>query len=96
MAPTKANTVTLEFEDNNLLVLMCGQHNQHLARIEQVLDVSLDSFGNQLHISGVAENIERAAQAVQKLYHQLSQQEDPQDINSHLVDDVITCRTWPD
>jgi len=90
LAPTEANSVTLEFEDNNLLVLMCGQHNQHLARIEQVLDVSLDSFGNQLRISGETDNVSRATQAVQKLYQQLSQQTEPQEINNHLVDDVIT------
>ena len=90
MATTEANSVTLEFEDNNLLVLMCGQHNQHLARIEQVLDVSLDSFGNQLRISGETDNVSRATQAVQKLYQQLSQQTEPQEINNHLVDDVIT------
>jgi phosphate starvation-inducible PhoH-like protein len=42
----------LQFDDNRLLPLLFGQHDQNLARIEQELGVSLVSRGNQLAISG--------------------------------------------
>ena len=44
--------VCLEFGDNERLRLICGQHNRHLARIEQALGVGMNSFGNQITISG--------------------------------------------
>ena len=44
--------VCLEFDDNERLSLLCGQHNCHLARIEQALNVGLSSFGNQITILG--------------------------------------------
>ena len=89
MAPTKANTVTLEFEDNNLLVLMCGQHNQHLARIEQALNVQMDSFGNQIKISGLPDKVELASKTFTSLYQQLSAQDNQDEISATLVDDVL-------
>ena len=44
----------MEFEDNSTLALLTGEHNQNLAQIEAVLDVSLDSFGNSITVSGTA------------------------------------------
>jgi hypothetical protein len=40
----KANSIRMEFEDNGVLALLSGEHNQHLAHIEKSLDVTLDSF----------------------------------------------------
>ena len=48
-------SVVLEFDDNRLLPQLFGSHNIHLARIEQELDVSLNSKGNLVTISGVHE-----------------------------------------
>ena len=52
--------VCLEFDDNERLRLICGQHNRHLARIEQALGVGMNSFGNQITISGEGDNVDRA------------------------------------
>ena len=52
MNATKASNIQIEFENNDILALLSGEHNQHLAHIEKSLDVTLDSFGNSIKISG--------------------------------------------
>jgi phosphate starvation-inducible PhoH-like protein len=49
-----AEPVYLEFDDNTLLPLLFGEHDRHLARIEQLLGVSIMSRGNCIAISGPA------------------------------------------
>lgn len=82
-------TVRLEFEDNTLMTIICGQHNQHLARIEQALSVSMDSFGNQIKITGLSDKVELASKTFTSLYEQLSAQDNNDEISTTLVDDVL-------
>ena len=82
-------TVRLEFENNTLMTIICGQHNQHLARIEQALNVQMDSFGNQIKISGLPDKVELASKTFTSLYQQLSSQDNQDDISAILVDDVL-------
>ena len=56
-------TASLQFDDNNLLPLLYGQHDQNLARLEQLLSVSLVSRGNKVAISGPADSVELASDA---------------------------------
>ena len=58
----------IEFEDNRLLPLLYGEHDQHLARIEQELGVSLVPRGNLLAISGRAKAIAAARATLERLY----------------------------
>ena len=82
-------TVRLEFEDNTLMTIICGQHNQHLARIEQALNVSMDSFGNQIKIAGLSDKVELASKTFTSLYKQLSAQDNRDEMSTTLVDDVL-------
>ncbi len=84
--PTIAPPVHLQFDDNRLLPLLFGQHDQHLARIEQQLGVSLVSRGNQLAISGPAEAVETARGILLRLYDLLTRGQliDPQDVDAAL------------
>ena len=66
-------SVTLEFDDNRLLPQLYGSHNAHLARIEQKLDVSLNSKGNSVTISGVNELAEIAGGVLKGLYARLKE-----------------------
>ena len=43
--------IRMDFEDNDILALLSGEHNHYLAHIEKSLDVSLDSFGNSIKIT---------------------------------------------
>ena len=48
-------SVTLQFDDNALLPLLLGEHDRHLARIEQRLGVRLTARGNRVTIFGKAD-----------------------------------------
>ena len=52
MSADKVTSIRMDFEDNDILALLSGEHNHYLAHIEKSLDVSLDSFGNSIKITG--------------------------------------------
>lgn len=63
----------LRFDDNALLSALFGEHDQHLARIEQQLGVALVSRGNQLAISGPPSSAETARIVLSGLHERLRQ-----------------------
>jgi len=63
--------VQLEFDDNLLLPLLYGERDQHLARIERQLGVSVVTRGNRLAISGSVSATGVARLALSKLYYGL-------------------------
>jgi phosphate starvation-inducible PhoH-like protein len=65
--------VRLQFDDNTLLPLLFGEHDQHLARIEQRLGVSLSTRGNRLAIDGPSSSVDAAGAALNALYERLKQ-----------------------
>ncbi|WP_321393311.1 PhoH family protein [Emcibacter sp.] len=68
--------IILEFEDNRLLALLCGEHNVHLSRIEQKLDVTLIGRGNLISIIGGLEASDLARSVLLRLYDQLERGHD--------------------
>jgi len=58
----------MEFDDNRLLPALFGEHDRHLARIEQQLGVSLLNRGNTIAISGPAEAAALARTVLERLY----------------------------
>jgi phosphate starvation-inducible PhoH-like protein len=67
----KVINIQIEFEDNDILALLSGEHNQHLAHIEKSLDVTLDSFGNSIKISGVAKATKTARIVIENLHKRI-------------------------
>ena len=63
--------ILMQFDDNSLLPILFGEHDQHLARIEQRLGVSLISRGNRLAIEGPAGSQEMARATLSALYDRL-------------------------
>ncbi len=61
----------LTFDDNGLLTALYGDHDRHLARIEQQLDVTVTSRGNQVAVSGPEWSAETAAGVLNQLYGRL-------------------------
>ncbi len=61
----------LKFDDNSLLPLLYGEHDQNLARIESQLGVSVASRGNRLAVSGPADAVKSANIALEALYARL-------------------------
>ena len=64
--------LVLAFEDASLFTVICGQHNQTLAKLEQALDIKADSFGNEITLTGRKQAINHAAKAIQSLYKKLA------------------------
>ena len=81
-----APPVHLQFDDNRLLPLLFGEHDQHLARIERELGVSMVSRGNQLVISGSEGGVATAKQIVTSLYQRLKR---GMEVGKHEVDAAI-------
>lgn len=69
--PVSRDPIVLEFDNNRLLPEFYGEHGKNLARIEAMLDVSLTNRGNQVFVSGEAENCARTKQVLQTLYQKL-------------------------
>ncbi len=61
-----------EFSDNALLRQLVGPHNANLARLEQRLDVALHAHGNTVTIEGAKDRVDRAAEALDRLYGRLA------------------------
>lgn len=58
----------LTFDDNAMLGALFGEHDRHLARIEQKLGVSISSRGNRLAVTGRSSDSERAKKILTELY----------------------------
>ena len=71
MNVAKVINIQIEFEDNDILALLSGEHNQHLAYIEKSLDVTLDSFGNSIKISGATKATKTARTVIENLYKRI-------------------------
>ena len=84
----KPASIRMEFEDNDRLARLTGEHNQNLARLETALDVTLDSFGNSITISGPATATKTARRALEDIYRQLGERENiPED--GSLISDAL-------
>src|SRR5690606_6704316 len=82
----ESSALHLEFDDNTLLPQLFGSHNSHLAQIEQRLDVSIASRGNNVTISGPREQAEKARGALNALYRRLK---DGHDIDTADIDGTL-------
>jgi phosphate starvation-inducible PhoH-like protein len=63
----------IEFQNNRLLIDLCGAADRNLARIEQLLGLSIVRRGNVLALHGPAEERRRAEEALRGLYGRLEQ-----------------------
>ena len=65
--------LTLDFEENALLPDLYGEHNRNLARMEQMLEVTIHERGNQLVVVGDPEDVNRTKDVLASLYNRLKQ-----------------------
>lgn len=63
--------IILDFDDNRLLALLFGEHDRHLARIEERVGVAVASRGNRLMITGPADAQAQAKKVLTDLYRRL-------------------------
>ena len=67
--------VTLQFGNNALLALLLGEHDRHLARIEQALGVRLSCRGNRIAIAGDPARVELTEGMLRALWKKLERGE---------------------
>ena len=61
----------MTFDDNALVAQLYGNHDRNLVRIEQLANVQLSARGNQLAITGSADDAALAHKALSGLYERL-------------------------
>lgn len=84
------HSIKLEFQDNEFLPFLYGHHNSNLTTIEQALDVSLDSFGNIIQITGSKHNTSTAKVTIEALYKRIvNTSTTERDISSAMVKDAL-------
>ena len=63
--------IALEFNDNKLASQLFGQYDQHLAMLEQQLNIEAVSRGNEVNLKGESTAIRQARIALEHLYARL-------------------------
>jgi phosphate starvation-inducible PhoH-like protein len=63
-----AQVSQVEFDDNAVLALVVGPHDQHLAEIERKLEIEIVRRGNRLTVHGPANSRAHGAQVLRDLY----------------------------
>ncbi|MEL6465115.1 MAG: PhoH family protein [Pseudomonadota bacterium] len=86
MSTVTATEALIEFPDNRLLIDLCGPFDQHLATIEQALDVQIVRRGNVLAVMGQEGSQKRASEVLNALYLRLETGKDvePADVDREL------------
>ena len=72
-ASLEVDSSTLTFDDNGRCALLFGRHHEHLAQIEQHIPATLVARGNEVTISGDADQIAAAKAVLSDLDHRLQQ-----------------------
>ena len=89
MSVNKDNfTLRMDFQDNGVLALLIGEHNQNLAHLEQRLNVSLNSFGNSIKIKGKSDAVKRTRSVLEDMYQTINET-GIQALEASLIDDVV-------
>ncbi len=66
-----STNITLEFDQNDLLPLLYGEHNSHLHYIEKKLKVTIADRGNVLGISGGGKHVQQAEKILLSLWEKV-------------------------
>ena len=68
----KKEEISLEFPSNSLIAILVGHYSTNLVKLEKLIDVNINLFGNQFNISGNSENINKAKLIITNVYNKLS------------------------
>ena len=68
----KKEEISLELPSNSLIAVLVGHHSINLIKLEKLIDVNINLFGNHFNISGNVENINKAKLIITNVYHKLS------------------------
>ncbi|MDX2102124.1 MAG: PhoH family protein [Alphaproteobacteria bacterium] len=83
----------LEISDNSVLPILFGEHDRNIARIEQLLGVSIRSRGGQIEIRGPGDSPQTAKVALERLYRAIRK---GQPIDQGEVESAVRMAEVPD
>ena len=66
--------ITIDFPNNSLVAIIVGNHSINITKLEKLLDVSINLFGNQFNISGEAKKIDLTKTIITNVYTKLSKE----------------------
>ena len=64
--------ITIDFPNNSLVAIIVGNHNLNITKLEKLLDVNINLFGNQFNISGASKKIQITKTIINNVYTKLS------------------------
>ena len=64
--------IKIEFPNNSLIAILVGNHNINIIKLEKLINVNINLFGNQFHISGKLEKVNLAKSILTNVYNKLS------------------------
>ncbi len=67
--PEDSDILTLSFDDNRLLSLLCGEHDENLAILEHRLGIDITPRGNRLSVKGSEQGRNAARDVLMALYN---------------------------
>ena len=73
MTQKATHKIKIEFENNDILPYLYGQHNRNLIEIEKELGVSLTTFGNVVEIAGSKDKADFAKSTLEVIYERIAQ-----------------------
>ena len=77
--------ITIDFPNNSLVAIIVGNHSINITKLEKLLDVRINLFGNQFNISGEAKKIGLTKTIITNVYAKLSK-EKFNNINLNFMD----------
>jgi phosphate starvation-inducible PhoH-like protein len=86
------DTLTLEFDNPRLLPLLFGEHNTHIAHLEDKLGIVIADRGNQLTMRGEKKRLQAAEAALDSLWEQL---ENAQEVGIAEIDAALRFAQAP-
>ncbi len=92
MTRKAVHRVGLQFDDNDLVPLLFGEHGAHLNRIEEELGIEIASKGNELILSGTKHDLKTAQRVLDVLWERLVS---GQDVSLAEVDAAIRLTRNP-
>jgi len=64
--------IKIEFPNNALVAALVGNHSVNIIKLEKLINVNINLFGNQFHISGNTEKVNLAKVVLTNIYNKLS------------------------
>jgi phosphate starvation-inducible PhoH-like protein len=91
--PAHSTDVVLEPADNQRLVNLCGQFDEHLRQIERRLGVEINNRGNTFRVIGDSHSVPAAEQVLRELYEEtVSVILDPARVNLYLQESGVEAQ----